>query len=133
MAHGRCCSRASAAGWGAALPSPDLSTGSWRAPTALPHGRCHLSPFPKENTVSCPKCGLPPPSTERQPPGSPSAHFILVRGAQLIPGFRIIFPIPAARSDEAISTCKEDGGDNSPPTPLHFTPTSAPSPCAPQK
>lgn len=66
--------------------------------------------------MSCPKCGRSP-TPECQAPSSPSAHFILVRGAQLIPGFRIIFSIPAARGDGAISTCKEGGGDRNPPPP----------------
>lgn len=66
--------------------------------------------------MSCPKRGRSP-TPECQAPSSPSAHFILVRGAQLIPGFRIIFSIPAARGDGAISTCKEGGGDRHPPTP----------------
>lgn len=75
--------------------------------------------------MSCPKCGHSP-TPECQAPSSPSAHFILVRGVQLIPGFRIIFSIPAARGDGAISTCKEGGGDRNPPS-THILPPLMPT------
>lgn len=41
-------------------------------------------------------------ASPRSPPSSPSAHFILVCGAQLIPGFGIVLPVPAVRGDRDI-------------------------------
>lgn len=78
----------------------------------------------------CPKCGCVPSTHTASPPSSPSAHFILVCGAQLIPGFRIILPVPAARGDRDISACKEWGRDL--PTPFQpFNVPPAPTPPSP--
>lgn len=72
----------------------------------------------------CPKRGCVPSTHTANPPSSPSAHFILVCGFQLIPGLRIILPVPAVRVT-GTSVPVRSGGETSPP---HCSPPTCPQP-----